>query len=394
VLSNSWGVTFSFWRSAFSIRRLAFSVNYRVRIGILGGGQLGRMLGLAGLEMGLEFCFYDNTEGAVAGQIAPLTLGAYDDWEKLKTFAADCDLITYEFENVPLETAHFLQAQGKSVFPPPLALEVAQDRVTEKTFLQGLGIPVPLFHPVMTKNDLLDGLGRTGYPAVLKTRRLGYDGKGQAVIRTPDQIESTWEELGGQPLILEAFVPFELEVSLIGVCSRNGATAFYPLTENQHRGGILRQSVARPEGMEALQAQAVDYALRLMGRLEYVGVLAVEWFVYEGQLIANEIAPRVHNSGHWTQNGAVCSQFENHLRAVLDWPLGDTQVRGQAAMLNLIGVQPDPQAVLAVEGTHYHWYGKTVRSGRKVGHINLGAGSPEELQGRLEQLRAMLEALR
>lgn len=358
------------------------------------------MMGLAGLEMGLEFHFYDTAADAVAGQVAPLTVGAYDDWEKLRAFAAGCGLVTYEFENVPLETARFLREQGAEVFPPPRALEVAQDRVVEKTFLQGLGIPVPLFHAVLTQTDLLEGLEQVGYPAVLKTRRLGYDGKGQALIGGPGETGRAWEELGGQPLILEAFVAFEREVSLIAARGRGGQTAFYPLTENWHRGGILRQSEARPVGLEGLFAEACGYATRLLERLEYVGVLAIEFFVVGGagspagtRLVANEIAPRVHNSGHWTQNGAGTSQFENHLRAVLGWPLGSTGVRGQAAMLNLIGVQPSPTQVLQIEGAHHHWYGKAVRAGRKVGHINVTADSPQQLQERVGRVKALLESL-
>jgi 5-(carboxyamino)imidazole ribonucleotide synthase len=279
------------------------------------------------------------------------------------------------------------------VYPPPQALEVAQDRVIEKTYLQGLAIPTPLFYPVLSKNDLLDGLERTGFPAVLKTRTLGYDGKGQAVLRSPGEVDGVWEEMGGTALILEEFVPFEAEVSLIAVRSTTGQTAFYPLTRNHHQSGILRRSLAPAEGLMHLQIPAEAYALRLLERLEYVGVLAIEWFVCQGQLLANEIAPRVHNSGHWTQNGATTSQFENHLRAVLGWPLGSTEVMGFAAMVNLIGHEPPAPAVLAIEGAHYHWYGKTVRAGRKVGHINLCAGQQEQLEARLQQIEQLVDTI-
>ncbi|MCS7067133.1 MAG: 5-(carboxyamino)imidazole ribonucleotide synthase [Meiothermus sp.] len=361
-----------------------------MRVGVLGGGQLGRMLALAGYPLGLRFRFLDSVAEAPAGPLAELLVGDYTDESLLARFAEGLELVTYEFENVPLAAATWL-AERLPVYPPPRALEVAQDRVAEKTFFQGLGIPTPLFYPVQTHNDLLDGLERTGFPALLKTRRLGYDGKGQQLLRSPAEVEAAWAQLGGQPLILEAFVPFERELSILSVRSRSGQVGFYPLVENHHAGGILRKSLApAPATPARLQHEAESIALRVMEKLDYVGVLAIELFEVEGALWANEMAPRVHNSGHWTIEGAETSQFENHLRAVLGWPLGSTAARGHAAMLNLIGERPEAAKVLAVPGAHLHLYGKEPRPGRKVGHITLRADTPEALEAHLGRLEAIM----
>ncbi|AWR87021.1 5-(carboxyamino)imidazole ribonucleotide synthase [Meiothermus taiwanensis] len=361
-----------------------------VQIGVLGGGQLGRMLALAGYPLGLGFRFFDTAPEAPAGQLAELVVGDYADEEALARFAEGLSLLTYEFENVPLAAVARL-AQSLPVYPPPGALEVAQDRLAEKTFFQGLGIPTPLFYPVQTHNDLLDGLERTGWPALLKTRRMGYDGKGQRLLRSPADLEAAWAQLGGQPLILEAFVPFERELSILAVRSTRGQVAFYPLVENHHEKGILRKSLApAPATSARLQHQAEELARRVMERLDYVGVLAIELFEMEGVLWANEMAPRVHNSGHWTLEGAETSQFENHLRAILGLPLGSTAPRGRAAMLNLIGQRPEFARVLEIPGAHLHWYGKEVRPGRKVGHVTLRADTPEVLQADLRRLEAVL----
>jgi len=359
-----------------------------VQIGVLGGGQLGRMLALAGYPLGLRFRFFDPLAEAPAGQLAELVVGDYADEGALARFADGLSLLTYEFENVPVSAVAWL-AQRLPVYPPPVALEVAQDRVAEKTFFQGLGIPTPLFYPVLTYSDLQDGLERTGWPALLKTRRLGYDGKGQKLLRSPADLEAAWAALGGQPLILEAFVPFERELSILAVRSLGGQVAFYPLVENYHAGGILRKSRA-PAMPARLQHEAERIATRVLEKLDYVGVLAIELFEVEGTLWANEMAPRVHNSGHWTIEGAETSQFENHLRAVLGLPLGSIAPRGQAAMLNLIGLRPDFARVLEIPGAHLHWYGKEVRPGRKVGHVTLRADTPQELEARLVRLEALL----
>jgi len=348
------------------------------------------MLALAGYPLGLRFRFLDALAEAPAGQLAELVVGDYTDQSLLARFSEGLSLITYEFENVPVAAVAWL-AQRLPVYPPPMALEVAQDRVAEKTFFQGLGIPTPPFYPVLTYNDLQDGLERTGWPAMLKTRRLGYDGKGQRLLRSPADLEAAWAALGGQPLILEAFMPFERELSILAVRSTGGQVAFYPLVENHHQGGILRRSRApAPATPARLQHEAERIARRVLEKLDYVGVLALELFELEGTLWANEMAPRVHNSGHWTLEGAETSQFENHLRALLGLPLGSTAPRGQVAMLNLIGLEPDLARVLAIPGAHLHWYGKEVRPGRKVGHVTLRADTPEELETSLARLEAVL----
>lgn len=359
-------------------------------IGVLGGGQLGRMLALAGYPLGLRFRFFDMVTDAPAGQLAELQVGAYDDEQALERFAQGLDLITYEFENVPVQAARFLQ-RFAPVYPPPQALEAAQDRVIEKTFFRGLSIPTPLFYPVLTKNDLLDGLEQVGYPALLKTRTLGYDGKGQTKLEAPGDVDKAWDELRGAPLVLEAFIKFEREVSILAVRGRSGEIVFYPLVENLHQQGILRRSLApAPRLTQALQAQAEEYARRVLLQLEYVGVLAIEFFQVEGQLLANEMAPRVHNSGHWSIEGAETSQFENHLRAVCGLPLGSTAPREYSAMLNLIGKLPETKDVLAVPGAHLHLYGKEPRLGRKLGHVTLRAENREDLEERLESLGRLL----
>jgi 5-(carboxyamino)imidazole ribonucleotide synthase len=362
-------------------------------IGILGAGQLGRMLALAGYPLGLRFRFFDPAPDAPAGQLAEHIVAEYADEDALRRFAQGVDVFSYEFENVPVEAARFL-SRFAPVYPPTSALEAAQDRLSEKTLFRDVGIPTPPFAPVDTLADLRTAVERIGLPAVLKTRRFGYDGKGQRVLQTPEDVDRAWQALGGAPLILEGFIPFEREVSVLAVRSRTGETAFYPLVENQHRDGILRLSLA-PARSSIIHQQssilACDYASRVLAALDYVGVLAIEFFEHEGRLLANEMAPRVHNSGHWTIEGAATSQFENHLRAVLGWPLGATTLRGHAAMVNLIGALPDTQAVLAIPGAHLHLYGKAPRPGRKLGHIALQAEDPESLYNLLDQTRSIVD---
>ncbi|WP_045246061.1 5-(carboxyamino)imidazole ribonucleotide synthase [Thermus filiformis] len=354
-----------------------------MRIGVLGGGQLGRMLALAGYPLGLSFRIFDPSEEACAGQVAPLFVGRYRA-EEVGRFAEGLDLVTYEFENVPVEAVRSLPLP---VFPPARALEVAQDRLLEKEFFRGLGVPTPPFHPVDGPEDLQEGLLRVGLPALLKTRRGGYDGKGQALVRTLEEAQGALEALGGKGLLLEGFVPFDREVSLLAVRGRGGEVAFYPLVENRHQGGILRLSLAPAAGASPkLQKKAEGYAQRALEALDYVGVLALEFFQVGEELLFNEMAPRVHNSGHWTIEGAETSQFENHLRALLGLPLGSTALRGYSAMVNLIGFRPDFAQILSVKGAHLHWYGKEVRPGRKVGHVTLVA--PDEAR-REEGLRAL-----
>ncbi len=357
-----------------------------MRIGILGGGQLGRMLALAGYPLGLSFRFLDPSPEACAGQVGELQVGDYRDEVALRRFAEGLEVVTYEFENVPVEAAKFL-AQRVPVFPPPVALEVAQDRLLEKRFFASLGIPTPTFHPVDSLEDLEAGVRRLGLPALLKTRRGGYDGKGQILLRSPEDLEPAFAALGGTTLILEEFVPFQRELSILAVRAQSGEMAFYPLVENHHRGGILRLSLApAPQLTPELQEKGERYARQVLEALGYVGVLALELFQVDGDLVANEMAPRVHNSGHWTIEGAQTSQFANHLRAIVGLPLGSPAPRGACAMVNLIGQRPDFRELLALPGAHLHWYGKQVRPGRKVGHVTLQADSPAGLFDLLPRL--------
>jgi 5-(carboxyamino)imidazole ribonucleotide synthase len=360
-------------------------------VGILGGGQLGRMLALAGYPLGLRFRFLDPSPEATAGQVGALVCGNYTDEAVLAQFAAGVDVVTYEFENVPVASARLLQ-QHCPVFPPPAALEVAQDRLSEKHCFRDLGIPTAPFVALEQRSELDGALRQTGMPAVLKTRRSGYDGKGQALIAQPADVEPAWEAVGGVPLILEGFVAFERELSLLAVRSRSGATATYPLVENAHAEGMLRRSLApAPDVSPALQALAQGYATRVLDLLGYVGVLAIELFQVGETLLANEMAPRVHNSGHWTIEGAETSQFANHLRGVLDLPLGSTAPHGHVAMLNIIGGLPERRMVLEVPGASLHLYDKAPRPGRKLGHVTVCADDAATLQERVAWLQTSLE---
>ena len=342
-------------------------------IGILGAGQLGRMLALAGYPLGLRFRFFDPSSDAPAGQLAPLMHESYDDPQALARFAEDVGVITYEFENVPLDAVRFL-AQRREVFPPPAALEAAQDRLHEKRFFARMGIPTAPYAAVESAGQLIEALHHVGLPAVIKTRRFGYDGKGQRTIARLDEAREAFAAMAGQPLIVEGFVRFERELSLIGVRSRGGETRFYPLIENHHRDGILRLSIApAPNVGAALQRKAEVYTATVLKSLDYTGTLAIEFFATGDELIANEMAPRVHNSGHWTIEGSATSQFENHLRAVLGWPLGPTSVRALNAMVNLIGTLPPLEPLLELPGVHVHLYGKAPRPGRKLGHVSAAA---------------------
>lgn len=279
-------------------------------------------------------------------------------------------------------------ARSLPVYPPPRALEVAQDRLAEKRFFRSLGIPTAEFEPVDSLEDLEAAVARVGLPAVLKTRRMGYDGKGQRVVATLSEAREAWQALGCTGLLLEGWVPFHRELSVLAVRSEAGEAVCYPVVENHHESGILRLSLAPAPGLDPLLAErAHAYARRALEALDYVGVLCLELFEVDGKLAANELAPRVHNSGHWTIEGAATSQFANHVRAVAGLPLGCTAPRGCCAMVNLIGERPDPAAVLRVPGTSYHWYGKAVRPGRKVGHVTVCADRPEELEQRLDALR-------
>ena len=358
-------------------------------VGILGGGQLARMLALSGAPLGLRFLVMDTADDACAGQFAPLLVGDYRDETALAEFAGKVDVATFDFENVPAESAHWL-AERVPVFPNPDALALTQDRLAEKTLFRELGIPVPDFADVATRAQLDDAVARIGTPCILKTRRLGYDGKGQFRIKTPADVDAAWDALGAQAssvgLILEGFVAFDRELSVVAVRGRDGKFRAWPLTENWHVDGVLSASLAPARVDEALRSTALSHARAIAERLDYVGVFALELFCRDGELLANELAPRVHNSGHWTIEGAETSQFQNHLRAVLGLPLGDTAVRGVACMLNWIGAMPDAAPVLSAAGGHWHDYGKQPRDGRKVGHATLRADEAEALAQRLAEV--------
>jgi 5-(carboxyamino)imidazole ribonucleotide synthase len=355
-----------------------------MQVGILGGGQLGRMLALAGYPLGVRCVVYDPSPDACAGEVAPLLCAPYDAADSLERFARGKQVITYEFENVPVSAVR-RASMWTTVRPTPRALELFQDRLLEKQFLQEVGIPTPAFAPVDLDNPE-GALEQVGCPCVVKARRGGYDGKRQAVARTPDEYLRALAQLGELSLIAEAFVPFERELSVIGVRSSNGETRVYPLVQNHHHEGILRLSVAPAPNSDALLPNAYDYIQRLTQPLDYVGVIALEMFQVGEQLLANEVAPRVHNSGHWTIEGAHTSQFENHLRAILNLPLGSTAARGVSAMVNLIGELPDIPPILRIEGAHLHLYGKSPRRGRKLGHITLCADDHASLRKRLALL--------
>lgn len=353
-------------------------------LGILGGGQLARMLALAAAPLGVKSLVVDNAAEACAGQVAPLCLADWTDFAALEKFAAQVDVVTFDFENVPADTARWL-ADRVPVYPNPQALAIAQDRLAEKNLFRECGLSTPEFEAVATRQDLQRALARIGAPAILKTRRLGYDGKGQFRIGQLADADAAWTALGanGHGLVLEAFVPFERELSVLAARTRQGDFRVWPLTQNWHTDGVLSMSLAPATDIEALQARAEALARTLAERLDYVGVLALELFVRDGQLLGNEMAPRVHNSGHWTIEGALVSQFENHVRAVLGLPLGDTSARGCAAMFNWIGQLPDATPVLATVDGHWHDYGKKSRPGRKMGHATVCAADARTLAMRV-----------
>jgi 5-(carboxyamino)imidazole ribonucleotide synthase len=321
-------------------------------VGCIGGGQLGRMLGLAGLPLGLRFRFLDPSPDAPAGEVGELVVGHYDDPAALRRLAEGADVVTYEFENVPVEAARPL-----APLPPPRALELGQDRLVEKELFTRLGIPTARF----------GSLAETGLPALVKSRRLGYDGKGQRRVDAPEPV--------GEDELAEEIVDFDRELSILAVRGRDGETRFWPLAENVHRDGILR--VSRAPAANAPQADAEALATRLLDELGYVGVLALELFEAGGRLLANEYAPRVHNTGHWTIDGAVTSQFENHLRAILGLPLGSTEALAPSVTVNLIGGTPQAEELLRLPGARLHIYGKEPRRGRKLGHVTLVGASEE-----------------
>ena len=354
-------------------------------LGVLGGGQLGRMLSQAASRLGFDVIILDPEADSPAGRVsAAQIIAAYDDPEALTRLGRLCDVVTFEFENVPAASVEQLEQAGARVAPGPLALSTAQDRVVEKTFLNGVGAPTVTFAPVETLDDLQAAVETLGLPALLKTRRDGYDGKGQAWIRSPEDAKTTFAAIGGRPAILEAAADFVRELSVIAARGWDGAVAVYPLGENRHAGGVLRTTLAPAEVAPATQQRAEQIAHAILDGLDYVGVIGVELFeMADGALLVNEIAPRVHNTGHWTQDGCACDQFEQHVRAVVGWPLGPTAAHARIEMSNLLGDEIDQWPALAADpAIRLHLYGKAeARPGRKMAHANRVLGATEDQVG-------------
>lgn len=362
-------------------------------VGILGAGQLARMLAQAGRRLGLDFVFLDPAGDACAAEFGEHICAAWDDESALKELGQRADVVTFDFENVPESSASLIETLCP-VYPPPIALHKSQDRLREKTMMKELGIPVAPFYPVASRPDLVAAVEKIGLPCVLKTRRFGYDGKGQAVLRFQEDMERAWQHLGDSDLICEDFVSFQAECSIIAARGRDGQSVYWPLTRNLHRNGILALSMA-PAFEQHLQLRAQALVKKLLDHLDYTGVMALELFIKDGELLANEFAPRVHNSGHWSIDGASTSQFENHLRAICGLPLGDTGNTSHAMMFNLLGEMPvfdsQPGADMRpIAGLHWHDYHKTPRGGRKIGHVTVTGESEAELRARASQLAGKL----
>jgi 5-(carboxyamino)imidazole ribonucleotide synthase len=357
-------------------------------VGIVGAGQLGRMLALAGYPLGLDFLFLDPSPEAPGGHVAPVLRGEFTDRKLLADLSRRSEIVTFDWENVSVDALRALQNETR-ICPPIPALATAQDRVSEKRLFERLKIPTTRWRAVGSRSQLLRAIREIGLPAVIKTRRMGYDGKGQALVRTQEDADRAWTQLGATPLLYEEWIPFDCEVSIIGARSRRGEVAVYPLNGNVHSQGILRLTRA-PFGPPRWQKLAASYLERVLRHFRYTGILTIEFFVRGGKLIANEMAPRVHNSGHWTLEGAVTSQFENHLRAILDLPLGSTQARGFSAMINLIGTMPSRETILGDTGVHLHDYGKQPRPGRKLGHCTLVEASARARDLRARRLLSQL----
>jgi len=360
-----------------------------MKIGVIGGGQLGRMLALAGTPLGMKFVFLDPAQDACAAMLGEHIHADYHDHEHLRQLADQVDMVTFEFESVPADTVAFL-SQFVPVYPCAESLRIARDRLLEKNLFRNLQVPVAPYAAVDSQAELEQAVASIGLPAVLKTRTLGYDGKGQKVLRAPTDVSAAFAELGSVPCILEDFVEFSGEVSLIAVRGRDGACRFYPLVHNTHNDGILRLSIASEQ--HPLQALAEQYTSAVLEHLDYVGVMAFEFFEVDGGLKANEIAPRVHNSGHWTIEGAECSQFENHLRAITGLPLGSTRKLGESAMVNFIGSVPEIARLAAIADCHVHDYGKAFKDGRKVGHATVRSVDSDTLHRQLDEISLLMAA--
>ena len=360
-----------------------------MKVGIIGAGQLGRMLALAGYPLGIQCTFLDRHHDSPGGLVSKILVGELDDGEQLDALATEADIVTFEFENIPVEA---LERAGATtpVYPPATALAAAQDRLNEKRLFESVGIPTASYVTVEDAADLRSVGEELDWPVVLKARRLGYDGRSQRVANSDKDLELAWADLGHVPAIAESWVDFERELSLIGARGADGDAVFYPLSENVHENGILSTTLA-PYEDDTLQQAAQRWLSAIMERFEYRGVLTVEFFHTATGLVANEMAPRVHNSGHWTIEGAETSQFENHLRAVLGLPLGSAAPRGCAGMLNLIGQMPEPAKLLRIPGVHLHDYCKTPRANRKLGHCTLVGADRQSISERLARLKAIVD---
>jgi len=362
-----------------------------MRLGIIGGGQLARMLALAAYPLGINCICIDKQKDACGGQVMPLQVIDFNDKEALKAFASSVDVLTYETENLSLSAVEILAEYG-NLLPHVNAIGDAQDRYTEKSLLKDLQIPTAQFFPINAVAELPVALNELGYPAVLKTRHGGYDGRGQFIIKNLQDVDIAWQQINHNSLILEQFINYEFEVSLIAVRSQQGEIRYYPLTRNKHHNGILIQSDA-PFENPILKNQAQHYMEALLTKLNYVGILTIEFFVCNNQLIANEIAPRVHNSGHWTIEGAETSQFENHVRAIMGLPLGSTESTGFSRLFNCIGKEPAISDILQIDNAHYHHYGKSPREGRKVAHINVHDMDEVHLEQSAELVQRVLSVV-
>ena len=364
-----------------------------MRIGVIGGGQLAQMMALAGYPLGLKVICLSPTAVCSAGLVTDIIVGDYDDIQQLKQLADQTDVLTYEFENISYETLtqldHADRCTKKKLYPTTAALKISQDRLKEKQFFETLQIPTTHYLPINSLSDLQEAITKIGLPAILKTRRFGYDGKGQQILTSSEDLNIAWMAANNQACLLENKVSFDREISCIGVRNIQGEIRFYALVENQHKAGILYLSRVSSH-QDSMTALAQTYVTRILTQLDYVGVLTVEFFEQAGQLIANEMAPRVHNSGHWTIEGAQTSQFENHLRAISGLPLGATETRGQVAMLNLVGKIPPLEKILSIPNVHMHLYGKSPRTRRKLGHVTICAASQEILNQQLKNIQLYL----
>ncbi len=356
-----------------------------MKVGILGGGQLARMMALAGYSMGIHTLCLDPIANVCAADVTKVIQADFTDEKQLKAFAEQVDVITFETENIPLSTAEWVN-EIKPIYPTLEALKIGQDRWLEKNLFKALCIPTPAFAAINNVTELEQAVAKIGLPAVLKTRRFGYDGKGQLVLKQATDMTGAWEKLGKQALILEQFIPFERELSLIAVREKNGNIQFYPLVENLHKQGILQLSQA-PFENNLLQQKAEGYVQAILNKLNYVGTFVIELFQKGEELLANEMAPRVHNSGHWTIEGAVTCQFANHLRAICGLPLGSTAAKGYSAMFNIIGEYPEQKKILSIPEAHYHTYEKQAKPKRKLGHITINVADKAIYEQRLRQLQ-------